>query len=247
MIDLDDHRLELVLASIGEHLSTEPVPDARARPASRRWVLGLAVAAATVLALVLAIAPVRSAVAGWLGIGSTRIVVDPTIGTPAPADTTTAAASASTTSTVPDTATTLPGIADGLRQIDARGAEDLLRRPLPTLDGTSLGPPAGYRVMPEGGVLVVWPDSTTLWIHRRGIDGEQLVSKLVSAGEAVQAVEGLGDAALAVVGGHVLDTPHRTISVDTTVLWQDGDLEWRLESDRPVEELIALARQLAAA
>lgn len=240
MIDLDDDRLELVLASIGEHLSTEPA-DSRTRPGSRRLLMGLAVAAITVLAAVLAIAPVRSAVAGWLGIGSTRIVVDPTIASSLPSESTAASSATS------DASTTLPAIAAGLREIDARDAEEVLRRPLPSLDGTSLGPPAGYRAMPEGGVLVVWPDGTTLWIHRHQIEGDVWVNKLISAGESVQDVDGLGDAALAVVGGHVLSTPRRTLPAETTVLWQVDDLEWRLEADRPVDEVISLAREIAAA
>jgi hypothetical protein len=124
---------------------------------------------------------------------------------------------------------------------------------LPRLDGTELGAPAGFASMPEGGVLVVWPDGSTLWLHERpgGGDagdgdgaGDVLLDKRVADADLVQRVEGLGDAALAVSGAHQLHTPHRGIAATTTVLWTSGAWELRLEADRPVEELVAIARDL---
>jgi hypothetical protein len=167
---------------------------------------------------------VRSAVAGWLGIGSTSIQIDPT---------------------PPSTAAPLPSIDAGLRRIDrATAAERLGSLPV-ALDATTLGPPTGFATMPEGGVLVVWPDATTLWIHDAEVDAGMLFDKLVQAGQSVQPVDGLGDRALVITGDHFLRTPHRTIAATTSVLWQSDDREYRLESDRDDAELIELARQIA--
>lgn len=238
MIDLDDDRLADVLASVGALLVT--VPDSapatanvraparahrRSMPSIRwRWQWAPVLAVGLIAAIVLAVAPVRSAVAGWLGIGSTSIQIDPT---------------------PPSTAAPLPSIDAGLRRIDRTTAAERLGSLPEALDATKLGPPTGFATMPEGGVLVVWPDSTTLWIHDAEIEAGMLFDKLVQAGQSVQPVDGLGDRALVITGDHFLRTPHRTIAATTSVLWQSDDREYRLESDRDDAELIELARQIA--
>ena len=234
MIDLDDDRLAEVLASVGALLVT--VPDTatvraparreRGRPSHRwRWQWAPVLAVAVIATVVVAVAPLRSAVAGWLGIGSTSIQIDPAL---------------------PSTLAALPSIDAGLNRIDRATAEARLGSLPAALDASTLGAPTGFATMPEGGVLVVWPDDTTLWIHTADIDAEMLFDKLVAAGESVEAVDGVGDQALVISGNHVLRTPHRTIAATTAVLWQSGRLEYRLESDRDSAELIELARQLAA-
>ena len=106
MTDLAD-----VLASVGALLVT--VPDStpatanvraparahrRSMPSIRwRWQWAPVLAVGLIAAIVLAVAPVRSAVAGWLGIGSTSIQIDPT---------------------PPSTVAPLPSIDAGLRRID---------------------------------------------------------------------------------------------------------------------------------
>ena len=75
-----DAHLTLVLVSVGEHLDTDPTSamvSTADHPRPRRW---LAIAAAIVALLVgatLVIAPVREAVADFLGIGSTAVEVVP--------------------------------------------------------------------------------------------------------------------------------------------------------------------------
>ena len=239
MIELDDERLADVLASVGALLVTVPdiTPDpavvrtpARTRqwstPSLRwRWQWAPVLAVVLVAAIVLTVAPVRSAVAGWLGIGSTSIQIDPT---------------------PPSTVAALPSIDAGLRRIDrATAAERLGSLPV-ALDATTLGPPTGFATMPEGGVLVVWADATTLWIHDADIEAGMLFDKLVQAGQSVQSVDELGDQALVISGDHFLRTPHRMIASTTSVLWQSDDREYRLESDRDGAELIELARQIVA-
>ncbi len=161
-------RLARVLVSVGEHLDTDPATATATvstadQPRSRRW---LAIAAAIVAVLVgatLAIAPVREAVADFLGIGSTQIEVVP--------------------ESEADPAG-LPTIDAGLTDITPSAAASRLGRPLPDFAATSLGEPDRIMAMPEGGVLVAWSDgATTLWIHEGVMPGDMLFKKLIEAGE----------------------------------------------------------------
>lgn len=245
MIELDDDRLAHVLASVGDHLRVEPtlavVPRAAtSRPRRVRRALAIAVAVLVPLvAVVLAIAPLRHTVADWLGIGSTRVIFEPapTSAPPAPSVVPTSA---------PPSTSTLPGIVDGLAAIDTATAESLLGWELPVLDRTSLGAPSGFARMPEGGVLVVWSTGETLWIHGQPMPAGALFDKLVASSESVERVDDLGDDALVVSGDHLLRTPHRTIDATTTVLWVDGERELRLEGDHLPDDLVAIAREFDA-
>jgi hypothetical protein len=223
MIDLDDDRLAHVLASLTDLLVTDTasvtLPVRRRRPV-RVVALGLAAAAVTVVS----VSPLRGAVADWLGIGSTRIDI-----VPAPAS----------------TAQSQPSIDDDLPRIDRVDVERALGAPLPDLDTTSLGEPIAYATMPEGGIVVVWADTSTLWIHDITMHPGILFEKLLSANESVERIGGLGDDAIAVSGDHMVHTPHRSFAAGTTVLWTDGSWEYRLESDRPADELVGVARQIA--
>jgi hypothetical protein len=225
---IDDVHLDVVLASIGSRLVLDPAEStvrapqpARASWQWRRWLGGGV--AATVLAVV-GLSPVRGAVADWLGIGSTHVEVRPD------AD------------AIPED---LPGIQAGATPISRRQAEDRLDPSLvERLNTTDLGPPAGFATIIEGGVLVVWPDHTTLWVHGGQADARRWLEKLVASDQQVQPVDHLGDDALALVGDHVLTTPARTVAAGTTVLWTRGSTELRLAGDRPVDDLIEIARNL---
>ncbi len=225
MIDLDDDRLAEVLADVGQQLFTGPA-TVSARDA-RRWQsvarIALAAAAAVVL-LVLAITPLRTAVADWLGIGSTRIRIDP-----------------SPTTTIEE----VQSIDADLTRIDRARAEEIIGESLGGLDGSDLGAPSGFARMPEGGVLVLWPDGSTLWIHVESIDADRYFDKLVSSGAQIQRVDGLGDSAMVIEGDHLLQTPHRIVLATTAVVWRTDAMEYRLESVREPDDLIAIARQLA--
>jgi hypothetical protein len=223
---IDDAHLDEVLASIGPLLVLEPAAATAVTPVAarsprrwRRWIAGGA--AAAVLAIG-GISPLRSALADWLGIGSTRVEVRPD----------------------PDaTPASLPGIDDRAMPISPRQAAGRLEPELlERLDDTQLGAPAGFALIPEGGVLVVWPDRTTLWVHGRGMGVDGWLEKLVATDQQVQRVDDLGDDALAVLGDHVLETPDRTLRAGTTVLWIRGATELRLAGDHALDELIAAAR-----
>lgn len=240
MIDLDDDRLAEILADIGQRLVTGPVANQEVGSSAgpvpwtmealtgRRRGRVVALAAlgvvASVIAVIVTVAPLRSAVADWLGLGSTRIQIQPP----------------------PSSTQPMLPIDAGLRMIDRNQAEQRLGAPLPMLDDTALGVPAGFAAMPEGGVLVVWPDGSTLWIHVETIDADVYFDKLVTSEAVVQRLDDLGDSALLIIGDHFLQTPHRTVAAGTAVLWRSGDVEYRLESARDATTVISLARRLAS-
>jgi hypothetical protein len=229
---IDDARLDEVLAGIGPLLVVEApesapsrVPAAGPRPQRSTW-RWIAVGAALAGIATTAVSPWRGAMADWLGIGSTHVEVQPDLDA-VPAD--------------------LPGIDAGATPISARDAHGELGPALiARLGTTALGAPTGFATIPEGGVLTVWPDGTTLWVHDGMLDAGGWLEKLVGTDEQVQPVDRLGDEALAVVGTHVLETPNRRIRADTTVLWTVGGTEYRLAGALPVELLVDAARVLDA-
>ena len=227
-------RLARVLVSVGEHLDTDPAAataigsvsttDRFRSPRSRRWLAIAAAVAAVLVGATLAIAPVREAVADFLGIGSTGIDVVPE----SEAD-----------------PTGLPTIEAGLREITPAAAASRLGQALPDVAATSLGEPDRIMAMPEGGVLLAWADgATTLWIHEGLMPGDMLFKKLLDAGQAARSIDGLGDSALAVTGEHILETPSRRLKAGTVLLWTDEAIEYRLESDLDEATMLAIAHDL---
>jgi len=184
----------------------------------------LAVAAVILIALLvvgLAVAPVRSAVAGWLGIGNTHVVK-----VPGGVDT-----------------SGLPLIQERLRPVSRDEAEGLLRHPLPTV--AALGDPQIVVLPPEGGVIMGWAEgNTTLWVSPLDIDPKLFLQKLVAVGEKVEPVEGVGDAALYVEGTHILETPGRRLAASSVLLWVQDGVEYRLESDLSRDEMIDVAKSV---
>src|SRR3990170_2372917 len=84
-------RLDVVLASVGQHLVVEPAADGRseaARPGPwGRRLLAAAVVLAVASAAVASIPSARRAVSGWLRAGNIDVEIDPdlTVGTDLPA------------------------------------------------------------------------------------------------------------------------------------------------------------------
>lgn len=227
LADLDDDRLAAVLASVGEHLVVPTLADPLVRRRQRLAGAVLTAAAAVVVLVLVAVAPVRRTVADWLGIGSTRIEV-PALSVP-----------------LPGPSSTLPPLVGDLSTLPCATAERGWGRPIPPLRGTRLGEPAGCALMPEGGVLLVWPDGTSLWIRSQHEDTRVVFDKAVASREDVRPVDGIGDGAVFVAGEHIFRTPHRTVEAASVLVWLDGGDEMRLESDLPAEDLIAIAEEIA--
>lgn len=222
-----EDRLEEVLASVGEHLVVEP--DTEAEPAddlaARRWPRRLLAAAVTVAVLAgatLAIAPARRAVSGWFRAGRIEVQIG-----------------------VENVDGSLPVFTDAVERIDPAAAAALLGAEMPDLGGSTLGDPSDWWTIPEGGVLVGWPDGeTSLWIVATDSE-DPVIKKTLISGNDVREVAGLGDIAFAVEGEHIVQTPHRRVAAASVVAWADGDLTFRLEGAAEVDELVDLARQLA--
>jgi hypothetical protein len=225
---MSDARLEVVLASVGEHLVLPPGAAVDAAPPRRHgrgralWVAAVAVAALLVGAFTLN--PVQDAVAeiaDWLGIGSTRVE---RVGRDAPDP------------------SGLPRVDAGLPAISPPAAAQRLGRLLPT---TGLGPPDLIAAPPEGGVLLGWDrDATTLFVRPFDDEPAAYFDKLLDEYDTVREVPDLGRMAVAVRGDHVLTTPHRRLAAGSVVLWVDDGLEYRLEAETGLHRLLDVAHAI---
>jgi RNA polymerase sigma factor (sigma-70 family) len=197
--------------------------------ATVRLRLQLATVIAVVVVVSLAvglIAPVREAVADWLGIGSTRVDHEPV-----------------------EEGRKRPAVGEGLSPATAAEVDRELGA-TPTslgLDTSDLGPAPLVALAPEGGVVLAWSEgATTLWVRPKAGDGQPAATFLKrpagAPGLGVRDVSGLGDEALVIEGAHVLDTPGRSLAATTVVLWLDGGREFRLEASVPADRLVAIAQ-----
>jgi hypothetical protein len=229
----DDARLIAALGELRERLVVPDAPieidaGALSRPPSRRARHVLVAAAAVVVLIVLtaSIAPARHAVADWLGLGATEVRV----GEPPP-----------------DIVGPLPALDSGARVVDAEDAAAELRRPLPRITHPHTDETPVYAIPTEGGVLVRWPSrDETLWM-RRGVDEARVyLRKFVQVGGDVAHIDGLGEDALWIGTGHVLETPGRALAASHVLLWITDGLELRLEGDQSRDEMVQLAHALIA-
>jgi hypothetical protein len=227
----DDTALADALAATGRDLALDPPPVDARRGAVVHWLAAAAVVLAVGSATVLAIAPARHTVGGWLRVGNVdvRVVPDATV---VPTD-------------------SLPGLLGGttIRRADAAAVRAVLGDDLDAVSSSALGPPARWWVLPEGGVVAEWPaTATTLWVAELDEFSSMMLDKLVSGAEAVVALPDLGDppGGMAVSGGHMLVTPHRSIAATDVVAWTEHGRIYRLESSgATVDELEAIAGSLA--
>ena len=195
---------------------------------ARRPVRLLVAAAVLVVASVVGtvVAPVREAVAGWLGIGSTE-VVRVGVGEGDPGD--------------------LPYLGTGLRPVDRATAERRLGAPLPAVgDDEALGGPAQVLATPpEGGVIMAWADgATTLWVRPAEQPPAETISKLLTFDDRIERVDGIGEDAAMIEGAHVLVTPQRRLAAGTVIVWVDDGFEYRIESDLGRARMEAIARSV---
>jgi RNA polymerase sigma-70 factor, ECF subfamily len=188
-------------------------------------VVAVAVALALAVGLV---APVREAVADWLGIGSTRIDRSP-----------------AGDGTGGEDAEPRPAVGEGLAPATPAQVEAALGATPGALGlhASDLGEPEVTALAPEGGVILAWSGATTLWVRPGENRPGPFVKRPTGDGDLeVEHVGGLGDEALVVEGDHVLDTPGRSLAATTAVLWLDGGREFRLEGTVSAERLVAIAR-----
>ncbi len=222
-------------------------PGGSGRTGRPGWAVAAVAAALVLVAGVAAVAPAREAVADFLGIGSTTI--ERTDGDPTESggsDTEVGelrdpAASGQSAEAGDLREAARNVLADDLSELDRSEAEAMLGRSLPVPDGLE---PVLLATPPEGGVVQVFADGSTLWV--KAGTGE-LFTKQASSSQ-LEFVDGLGEEALAISGAHDLTTPGRVLRASSVVLWVDDDLELRLEGDAnntlSLEELINRARSV---
>lgn len=215
-----EDRVLLVLADLRDHLDVEESAAPRG-PRIGHPLMLVAAAVVVLLAASLVVRPVRDAVAEWLGVGSTRVHIDP------------------------ERRPTGPALDESLGTEPGQSPDDTI---VPTwVAGGPLGAPERAVEPPEGGVVLLWDDGTTaLWIRPATSDSTVMFDKIVGIGSSVRRLDDLGDDAIVIDDDHILETPERVTTAGTTVVWIVDEFEMRLESDRPSEQLIEIARALEA-
>ncbi len=231
-LDLPDRDLaDTVLAAIAQ-LPPVPVEDRRhrvRRPRRRTWAVA-ALMLAMASAAVMVVAPARQAVAQWLGIGATRIVIEPGAGTTRPVPSTVAPPSGPPTTGPGDDADAIPSLGLPGSIIDGPGRARTFRWPA----GDRLPPLTDGAV---GAQLTVRP-----------ADGE-VVTKLVDPAVEIVFVEIPGrrepTMALWIGGEHERSAPGGSPELAQRVLvWVDSGIEYRLEADLDLAAVLALAAEI---
>ena len=81
---------------------------------------------------------------------------------------------------------------------------------------------------------------------RPGDDDIVVVKKVIGSGQG-RTVDDLGDYAVLIDGGHVLETPTRRVAAGRVLWWLDEGRQWRLESELDTATMLAVAHALADA
>ena len=254
----DEGLVDDVIARLDEPAVALPFPSRRRRTLA---IVGLIAAAA--LAAVFILPSPRRTVAHWFGIGSVRID-GPSITIPPPTS------PAATPAPVTPTPISFPPTLDLGAPTSA--ADATARTGLPTPLPPTLGPPAGIYVVtpPESGqIVVIYAPSATLPASPvAGVGalvstfpGEieaGLFGKVGSAGTTVDAFAFTTDAGTTVDAIWLAGEPHRYVFIDatnqpvfdtlrlatSTLLWQVGDVTYRLEADISREAAVAIAQSI---
>ena len=64
--------------------------------------------------------------------------------------------------------------------------------------------------------------------------------------DTARPVTGLGEQAMVIDGGHVLETPARRVAAGRVLLWVEDGLQYRLESDLSMRRMLEIARSVRA-
>lgn len=239
-----DERLEALLRRAGRHLPYPPLrPPApvRARPAGRaRLAWALALLAALAL-LSLAVPQVRAGLVEFIQIGVVRIFLGAPTATPA------------APATVTPEPTLLPSLLDLAGHTTLAAARQAVAFPirLPAYP-TDLGPPDDVFLQDLDGsaVVLVWrdpvrPDRIRLSLHYLSSPAVGLKGQP----EAIQSTAVNGREALWTAGGYVIQVrsgnwDFRRLIDGHVLIWTEGGLTLRLETDLPLDEAVRIAESL---
>jgi hypothetical protein len=252
----DRERWEAHLTESARHFPYPPTPDLALAvreclaptprvPTARRRQLGWA--ALLLLALLIglmAVPGVRAAVLRALRLGAVEIILEPTA---------TATQAAQTPTPGPPTPTTLVSVLDLAGETTLEQAQAQVGFPirLPAYP-PDLGAPDGVYVQDLGGpvVVLVWldptrPDRVRLSLQQLGRGA--LVWKLEP--EALQETHVNGQRAIWTDGPYMLETRRgdlesRRIVEGHVLVWTDGEMTYRLETDLSLDEAVKIAESL---
>jgi hypothetical protein len=257
MDDLQFEQVETRLREMAAGYNYPPVPDIRSRvlprlnpyAATKRfqkqrlaWTLVVILAVA---AGMLAVPPVRAQFLEFLQVGAVRINLV------APAE---APATTPLSETLTPDASLLPALQAIAGETDLHTAQERVSFPirLPAYP-TDLGEPDRVFLQDMAGPLVVlvWmephqPDQVRVSLHLIA-PGSYAVGK--SMPRTIEMAEVNGQSAVWAEGPYLLTLRNGTVDnyrlIDGHVLiWEDGDLTYRLETDLPLEEAVRIAGSL---
>jgi len=220
-----------------------------AQPGGRQWRLGWALLLALVLLLagLWAVPPVRAALLEWLQIGAVRIWLVESTPTPAVSG---------IIHTPAPTATPLASLFNlvGTTTLAEAQAKAGFPLRLPTYP-TDLGAPTAvfFQDLSGPAVILVWmepaqPTHARLSLHILGPntfaqkgDVQRIAQTTVNGQDAFWTE---GPYMLAYRKGNALDWDMRRVVEGHVLLWTEGDLTYRLESDLPLPEVVRIAESL---
>ena len=232
----------------------EPVPRKSMRRRSRRVLLAAAICFVAVLATVLLLPGPRHTIAHWLGIGSTRIDTSstgvPGLGAPA----------------------TFPASLDFGSAMNASDAAARTGLPVPLV--REWGTPAGIFVVSppsRGQVVVVYAPSASLPASpvagvgalvssMPGVINDGLFGKMRSPSTTIDTLTFTSAAGRVVQAIWLSGSPHDYVFQDVdgtpvfdtlrlatnTLLWQDGDVTYRLEASVPRAQAVHIAAMVGS-
>jgi hypothetical protein len=244
-----DERLEALLRQAGRHFPY-PAPARRAPAARRR--LAWALAALAVLGLAsLAVPQVRAGLVEFLQVGVVRVfLVTPTPTAPAPTALVTAAPAPTPEPTL------LPSLLNLAGHTTLAAARQAVAFPLrlPAYPA-DLGPPDDVFLQDLDGsaVVLVWrdparPDRVRLSLHY--LTSPAIGLKGVKEPPAALEITSVnGREALWTSGGYIIqiksgEWDFRRLIEGHVLIWTEGDLTLRLETDLPLEEAVRVAESL---
>jgi hypothetical protein len=241
-----------VTGGVTRRLAVEPARPAGVRRPRLAWAVAIVV---IVLASLLAVPQVRAALLEFLRIGAVRIY----LAAPSPTPTPKAPAPASTgtpfppTATPRPTATLLPSLLDlaGETTFEKAQARFGLPIPLPAYPA-DLGPPDRVFAQDFGGpvVILVWidpqrPDRVRLSLHLLACE----VCATKGEPQVIRTTSVSGQPAVWTEGPYLIQLSNgnmemRRLIEGHVLIWTNGPITYRLETDLPLEEAVRIAESV---
>jgi hypothetical protein len=264
MTDEPLESLEKILYETGKAFPYPPTPDIsrkvawRAREPRPRNLRRLAWVGAILILLIgvlFAVPPVRARILDFIQVGAVRIFLSPTsTPSPLPATPSRPASTPVPTSTLAPTPTLLPSLLDlaGKTTLaEARRQADFQVR-LPAYPA-DLGPPdyVFLQNMVSSMVVLVWTkpdDPNQVWLSLDEFGPDAITAKKMMP-PVIQTTTVNGHLAYWTSGPYLLELQNgdyeaRLLVEGHTLIWEEGDITYRLETSLPLDEAVKIAESL---